>query len=159
MALLFFTVHLILDVLAPSECGWKWVFLTKWLLSNLIVLTPCDWQCQGVVTYCRCWNYSVEWIFLARSTDHGSHHGCQHFCAVQFSLCSATGGDAVTFFNVAPHWLHCKNRKQLCVGSNIWESNVGFEGGGKVSWDWDEEFECSSKCVWYIIWIKLICVG
>jgi hypothetical protein len=54
-------------------------------------------------------------------------------CAAWISLYSATGlhkksSNAVAFLNVALMWRHCKNRKQLCVGGNIWESNVVFWG-------------------------------
>ena len=51
----------------------------------------------------------------------------------QLSLLSATqahkkSGNTVAFSSVAPMPLHHKNRKQLCGGGNIWESNVRFWG-------------------------------
>ena len=50
---------------------------------------------------------------------HDSHFAVQ--CG-----CIKKSGNAVSFLNVAPVPLHCKNHEQLCGGVNIGESNIGF---------------------------------
>ena len=111
-------------------------FERKWLLGDRRVGAPCldsakGWCIMRIVQSTMFGSFYGLWNRVRCTL---SHHGRQGFLGMRDSdflvQCGHIKklGNAVTFSSVAPVQLHCQNRKQLCVGGNIWESNVRFLG-------------------------------